>query len=246
MLVCSDLLSLLLITSFLYSSMYKTINSTNLYERRSSNLAASEETLNSCVVIPAFLTLTNLTAASSKEKMQNLAFKCTTCKSTSLQMGDFSSYGNNGWGMWFGRSQTTPLITTITYTHQQVSEVTQLATPSPFGFLRGESHTKEQGQGTNIYMQQGKTVLLYMSWFIAKSQSDKESLGSDSALAGTPVTPRSWNGSWGRRSLTSRALKTRPFLELYYHLPAAGSCPKGELEEEPKPSSAASAPNQLN
>lgn len=151
--------------------MYKTISSINSYERCSSNLAASEETLNPCVVVPAFLMLANLTALSSKEKTQVLALKRTTCKSTRLQMGHFSSYGNDGWGTWFGRSQTTLLTTAITYTHQQVAKVTdtQPAPTAPFG-LRVESHTKERGQGTNTYVQQGQTALLCVSRFIAESQ----------------------------------------------------------------------------
>lgn len=138
-----------------------------------------------------FLTLANPTVVSSKEKMQDLALKCTAYKSTRLQMGNFSSYGNKGWGTWFGTSQTTPLIPAITYTPQQVFKVTitQLTTSAPFGFLRGQSYTKEQG--TNTYVQQRKPALLCMSWFIAKSQSEKGSLWSDSALAGTQVAPRS-------------------------------------------------------
>lgn len=113
------------------------------------------ETLNPCVVVPAFLTLANLTAVSSKEKMQDLAFKHTTCKSTRLQMGYFSSYGNGvGHIVW----EVTDHPIAIIYSHQQVSKVTvtQLTPPAHFGFLGAESHTKEQGLGTNIYMQQGK------------------------------------------------------------------------------------------
>ena len=80
-------------------------------------------------------------------EMQDLALKRTTCKSTRLQMGDFSSYGNDGWGTWFGRSQTTPLITAIIYIHQQASKVTntQLTPPVPFGFLRAEEPYKGTG-----------------------------------------------------------------------------------------------------
>lgn len=156
-----------------------------------------------------------------------------------------------GWGTWFGRSQITPLITAIIYSHQQVSKVTvtQLTPPAHFGFLGAESHTKEQGQGTNRAKAQTSTCnkeksislheLVYCYKLIWRS------IGSDSALAGTQVTQRSWKGSWGRRLLTSRALKTQPFPELYCHLPAAGSFPKAEPGEETKCSSA-SVPNQLN
>lgn len=100
-------------------------------------------------------------------------------------MGYSSSSGSDGWGTCFGRSQTTPLTTAIIYPHQQVAKGTntQLVPPAPFGFLKAECHKKEQGQGTNIHMQQGETALLCMSWFLAKCQSDKGSLGSDSALA---------------------------------------------------------------
>lgn len=143
MLVCFDLLSLFPITDFLYSSMYKT-NSTTVY---ASDFAASEQTPNPCVVIPAFLTLANLTAVSSKEEMQDLALSRSTCKSTRVQMGNSSSYGNNGWDMRTGRSQTTPPTTSSAYTRQQVSEVTntQLEPPAPFVFFQGREPYKGTG-----------------------------------------------------------------------------------------------------
>lgn len=146
--------------------------------------ATSEETLNLCVVIPAFLTLANLIAVSSKEKMQDLALSHTTCKSTRLQMGNSSSYGNNGRDTRIGRSQTTPPITSSAHTPQQVSEIsnTQLKPPAPFAFFRAESHTREPGQGTNVYRQHGKPALLCVNWFIAKSQSDKGSLDNPTKM----------------------------------------------------------------
>lgn len=119
-------------------------------------------------------------------------------------------------------------------------------TTSSLWIFRGREPYKGTGPRHKHLHATRKKALLCMSLFIAKSWSDKGSIGSDSALAGTQVTQRSWKGSWGRRLLTSRALKTWPFPELYCHLPAAGYFPKGEPGEETKCSSAASVPSQLN
>lgn len=205
------------------------------------------ETLNPCVVVPAFLTLANLTAVSSKEKMQDLALKHTTCKSTRLQMGYFSSYGNGvGHMVW----EVTDHPTDHSYHLQPPASVQSYSYPthttSSLWIFRGREPYKGTGPRHKHLHATRKKAFLCMSWFIAISWSHKGSIGSDSALAGTQVTQRSWKGSWGRRLLTSRALKTQPFPELYCHLPAAGSFPKAEPGEETKCSSAASVPNQLN